>query len=121
MVVLSAQITNGCLLPTFSAFLLSCINDPNYMGDNPQGGLANIFLCISVVGTFFLASFVCITKIFHWLEGSWLVVMIWPPVAGAIGSTGLFMLILFWVVDRKLCRRIISSIGSMCKRPSRFS
>jgi Mn2+/Fe2+ NRAMP family transporter len=35
-VIQVAQTFNGCLLPFFSACLLVCLNDANFMKDNPQ-------------------------------------------------------------------------------------
>lgn len=36
MVIQVAQVFNGCLLPFFSCCLLLCLNDLQFMGNNPQ-------------------------------------------------------------------------------------
>ena len=64
VVILIAQVFNGCLLPFFSICLLLCINDQTFMASDPQKGWANIFLAVSVTITLFLASNVVIQKIF---------------------------------------------------------
>jgi len=64
LVILIAQVFNGCLLPFFSICLLLCLNDPQFMGSSPQKGWANISLIISVTITLFLASNVILGKIF---------------------------------------------------------
>ena len=63
-VVLVAQVFNGCLLPFFSALLLLCLNDPQFMGHSPQPVPANILLILSVIITMFLANNSIIQKIF---------------------------------------------------------
>merc|ERR1719295_2367834 len=64
LVILIAQVFNGCLLPFFSICLLLCLNDPQLMGKSPQKGWANILLVVSVTITLFLASNVILSKIF---------------------------------------------------------
>merc|ERR1719295_1461206 len=69
LVILIAQVFNGCLLPFFSICLLLCLNDPQFMGASPQKGWANIFLVVSVTITLFLASNVILSKIFSLIAG----------------------------------------------------
>ena len=64
LVILVAQVFNGCLLPFLSTLLLLCINDPQFMGARPQPLWANLLLLFSVMITMFLASNVIIQKIF---------------------------------------------------------
>eukprot|EP00092_Neocalanus_flemingeri_P040918 GFUD01044552.1.p1 GENE.GFUD01044552.1~~GFUD01044552.1.p1 ORF type:complete len:508 (+),score=112.68 GFUD01044552.1:183-1706(+) len=64
LVILIAQVFNGCLLPFFSICLLLCLNDLQFMSSSPQPSWANAFLLISVTITLFLASNVIIQKIF---------------------------------------------------------
>ena len=64
MVILVAQVFNGCLLPFLSSLLLICINDPQFMGERPQPVWANVLMVVSVMITMFLASNVIIQKIF---------------------------------------------------------
>ena len=64
LVILIAQVFNGCLLPFLSSLLLICINDPQFMGERPQPVWANVLLVVSVMITMFLASNVIIQKIF---------------------------------------------------------
>ena len=63
LVILVAQVFNGCLLPIFSICLLICINDEQFMGSAPQKGWSNIFLIISVTFTIFLAGNVLVQKV----------------------------------------------------------
>jgi len=63
VVILIAQVFNGCLLPFFSICLLLCINDEQFMGKNPQKGWNNIFLVIGVTITLLLASNVIVQKV----------------------------------------------------------
>merc|ERR1712088_410880 len=70
LVILIAQVFNGCLLPFFSICLLLCLNDPQFMGSSPQKGWANIFLVVSVTITLFLASNVILSKIFSLIAGT---------------------------------------------------
>eukprot|EP00092_Neocalanus_flemingeri_P007784 GFUD01008404.1.p1 GENE.GFUD01008404.1~~GFUD01008404.1.p1 ORF type:complete len:574 (-),score=113.54 GFUD01008404.1:1319-3040(-) len=82
-IILIAQVFNGCLLPFFAICLLTCLNDPQFMASSPQKGWANIFLLISVTITLFLASNVCIQKLFgHLLEGVYTKI----GIAGGISS-----------------------------------
>ena len=64
LVILIAQVFNGCLLPFFSTCLLLCLNDSQFMSSRPQPGWANLTLLISVLITLFLASNVVIQKMF---------------------------------------------------------
>merc|ERR1719167_172300 len=64
LVILIAQVFNGCLLPFFSTCLLLCLNDHQFMSASPQPGWANLFFLVSVTITLFLASNVIIQKIF---------------------------------------------------------
>ena len=64
LVILVAQVFNGCLLPFLSSLLLICINDPQFMGERPQPVWANVLMVVSVMITMFLASNVIIQKIF---------------------------------------------------------
>lgn len=64
LVILIAQVFNGCLLPFFSTCLLLCLNDHQFMSASPQPGWANLFLLVSVTITLFLASNVIIQKVF---------------------------------------------------------
>merc|ERR1712012_605958 len=70
VVILVAQVFNGCLLPFFSICLLLCINDEQFMGRCPQKGWANVFLVVSVTITLFLASNVILSKIFSLIAGT---------------------------------------------------
>ena len=63
MVILVAQVFNGCLLPIFATCLLICINDQQFMGVSPQKGWSNIFLVVSVTITMLLSSNVLIQKV----------------------------------------------------------
>ena len=63
LVILVAQVFNGCLLPIFSVCLLICINDEKFMGSSPQKGWSNILLVISVTFTIFLAGNVLVQKV----------------------------------------------------------
>merc|ERR1711892_649195 len=63
LVILVAQVFNGCLLPIFSVCLLLCINDHQFMGSAPQKEWSNTFLVISVTFTIFLASNVLVQKV----------------------------------------------------------
>ena len=83
VVILVAQVFNGCLLPFFSICLLLCINDEQFMGRwesqtffpknsmssltifprCPQKGWHNIFLVIGVTITLLLASNVIVQKV----------------------------------------------------------
>ena len=81
------------------------------MDSSPQNGVANLALLTSVASTYFLASLVCITKIFHELEWSSLEVM----VVLALLSTSIIMLILVKVVERELWVRIKDSVRNMFK------
>ena len=63
MVILIAQVFNGCLLPIFATCLLICINDEQFMGVRSQKGWSNIFLVISVTITMLLSSNVLIQKV----------------------------------------------------------
>lgn len=63
LVILIAQVFNGCLLPFFSTCLLLCLNDLQFMSSSPQPGWANLFLLASVTITLFLASNVIIQKV----------------------------------------------------------
>jgi len=67
LVILVAQVFNGCLLPIFSVCLLLCINDQQFMGSAPQKGWSNVFLVISVTFTMFLAGNVLVEKTLSWL------------------------------------------------------
>ena len=64
LVILVAQVFNGCLLPFLSSLLLICINDPQFMGSRPQPVWANVLMVVSVMITMFLASNVIIQKMF---------------------------------------------------------
>jgi hypothetical protein len=64
LVILIAQVFNGCLLPFFSTCLLLCLNYLQFMSSSPQPGWANMFLLSSVTITLFLASNVIIQKVF---------------------------------------------------------
>merc|ERR1712200_33346 len=70
LVILIAQVFNGCLLPFFSICLLLCLNDPQFMAASPQKGWANVFLVVSVTITLFLASNVILSKIFSLIAGT---------------------------------------------------
>merc|ERR1711971_1086639 len=73
LVILIAQVFNGCLLPFFAICLLLCLNDPQFMASSPQKGWANIFLVISVSLTLFLTSNVILQKVFgHLLDDPFL-------------------------------------------------
>merc|ERR1719234_385799 len=73
LVILIAQVFNGCLLPFFAICLLLCLNDPQFMSSSPQKGRANIFLVISVSLTLFLTSNVILQKVFgHLLDDPFL-------------------------------------------------
>jgi len=66
MIILVAQVFNGCLLPIFSVCLLLCINDEQFMGPAPQRVWNNVFLVISVTFTIFLAGNVIVQKLLSW-------------------------------------------------------
>lgn len=63
LVILIAQVFNGCLLPLFSSCLLLCLNDKQFMGSSPQSGLANIAMTICVTLTFIFTANVLIQKL----------------------------------------------------------
>ena len=63
VVILVAQVFNGCLLPFFSICLLLCINDDQFMGKAPQKGWNNMFLVLGVTVTLLLASNVIVQKV----------------------------------------------------------
>jgi len=67
LVILVAQVFNGCLLPIFSVCLLLCINDEQFMLSAPQKGWSNVFLVTSVTFTMFLAGNVLVEKTLSWL------------------------------------------------------
>merc|ERR1711872_1179013 len=72
LVILVAQVFNGCLLPIFSVCLLLCVNDEQFMLSAPQKGWSNVFLVTSVTFTMFLAGNVLVEKTLSWLLAAWL-------------------------------------------------
>merc|ERR1712209_123574 len=80
LVILVAQVFNGCLLPFFSICLLLCINDEQFMGRCPQKGWHNIFLVICVTITLLLASNVIVQKVL-----SNVLVVVWHRILLALG------------------------------------
>ena len=63
LVILVAQVFNGCLLPLFSTCLLLCLNDKQFMVSSPQSGLANIAMTICVTLTFIFTANVMLQKL----------------------------------------------------------
>merc|ERR1711892_1176190 len=63
LVILIAQVFNGCLLPLFSTCLLLCLNDKQFMVSSPQSGLANIAMTICVTLTFIFTANVMLQKL----------------------------------------------------------
>jgi len=63
LVILIAQVFNGCLLPLFSSCLLLCLNDKQFMGSSPQSWLANIAMTICVTLTFIFTANVLLQKL----------------------------------------------------------
>merc|ERR1712013_389978 len=61
LVILIAQVFNGCLLPLFSSCLLLCLNDKQFMASSPQSCLANIAMTICV--TFIFTANVLLQKV----------------------------------------------------------
>ena len=101
VVILIAQVFNGCLLPFFSICLLVCINDKNFMASSPQTGWSNVALIISVGITLFLASNVLIQKI----VGTFIsVVYIKLIIAACIAVAILFILFIFTSLGRDILR-----------------
>ena len=101
VVILIAQVFNGCLLPFFSICLLVCINDENFMASSPQTGWSNVALIISVGITLFLASNVLIQKI----VGTFIsVVYIKLIIAACIAVAILFILFIFTSLGRDILR-----------------
>ena len=64
IVIALAQVVNGMLLPLFSFCVLLCINDPMFMGKQPQKWWANVLLVLGVTVTLFLAINTLISNIF---------------------------------------------------------
>eukprot|EP00092_Neocalanus_flemingeri_P003800 GFUD01004093.1.p1 GENE.GFUD01004093.1~~GFUD01004093.1.p1 ORF type:complete len:552 (-),score=122.95 GFUD01004093.1:17-1672(-) len=86
LVILIAQVFNGCLLPLFSTCLLLCLNDKQFMVSSPQSGLANIAMLICVTLTFIFTANVLLQK----LVGSFLTdVYIRLGVAIGLGVAGI--------------------------------
>ena len=86
LVILIAQVFNGCLLPLFSTCLLLCLNDKQFMVSSPQSGLANIAMVICVTLTFIFTANVLLQK----LLGSFLTdVSIRLGVAIGLGVAGM--------------------------------
>jgi len=102
LVILIAQVFNGCLLPLFSTCLLLCLNDKQFMVSSPQSGLANIAMLICVTLTFIFTANVLLQKLF----GSFLTnVWIRLGVAIGLGVTGMGSV----CVATSLGREIVSS------------
>jgi hypothetical protein len=80
VVILVAQVFNGCLLPFFSICLLLCINDEQFMGRCPQKGWHNVFLVIGVTITLLLASNVIVQKVL-----SSVLTVVWHRILLALG------------------------------------
>jgi len=100
VVILVAQVLNGCLLPFFSICLLLCINDQNFMSSSPQKGWSNVFLFVSVLITLFLASNVLIQKVF----GGLIAVYVKFLVAGGLALTVLLSILVFTSLGKDLLR-----------------
>merc|ERR1712203_1021423 len=101
VVILVAQVFNGCLLPFFSICLLLCINDEQFMGRNPQKGWHNIFLVIGVTITLLLASNVIVQKVL-----STVLVVVWHRILLALGMalTGIITLSLSTTLGSSLLK-----------------
>ena len=104
LVILIAQVFNGCLLPFLSNLLLLCINDPQFMGARPQPVWANILLVLSVLITMFLASNVIIQKIFSSLLTCPACVNIRLGAAAAAAVVEMGLVITFTSLRRDLTR-----------------
>ena len=104
MVILIAQVFNGCLLPFFSICLLLCLNDPQFMGASPQKGWANIFLVVSVTITLFLASNVILSKIFSLIAGTTVVLRL--VLALCVGLATMTILFLATSLGRQVLRSV---------------
>ena len=99
MVILIAQIFNGCLLPFLAICLLLCLNDPQFMSSSPQKGWANIFLLIAVTITLFLASNVLVQKIFGTIISQ---VYIKLLISGLVALLGMLLLCITTSLGREL-------------------
>lgn len=69
MVVATAQIMNGLLLPVIATCLLLLLNEPRFMRKRPQSTLDNALLVLTVTVTVFLACFVVIENISKFITG----------------------------------------------------
>jgi len=101
VVILVAQVFNGCLLPFFSICLLLCINDEQFMGRCPQKGWHNVFLVIGVTITLLLASNVIVQKVL-----SSVLVVVWHRILLALGMalTGITTLALTTTLGSNLLK-----------------
>jgi len=104
LVILIAQVFNGCLLPFFSICLLLCLNDPQFMGSSPQKGWANIFLVVSVTITLFLASNVILSKIFSLIAGTTVVLRL--VLALCVGLATMTILFLATSLGRQVLKSV---------------
>ena len=99
MVILIAQIFNGCLLPFLAICLLLCLNDPQFMSSSPQKGWANIFLLIAVTITLLLASNVLVQKIFGTIISQ---VYIKLLISGLVALLGMLLLCITTSLGKEL-------------------
>ena len=105
LVILIAQVFNGCLLPFFSTCLLLCLNDSQFMSSRPQPGWANLTLLISVLITLFLASNVVIQKIFgSLLAGNAAGLRL--GIAGLVAVCAITAIVIFTSLKRDLARSL---------------
>ena len=112
VVILVAQVFNGCLLPFFSTLLLLCLNDEQFMGDRPQPLWPNILLVFSVLITMFLANNAIVQKIFGSLLTCADCVTIRLAVAAGAAVIEMILVILLTSLKRDLSRSFKqSSLG----------
>jgi len=104
LVILIAQVFNGCLLPFFAICLLLCLNDPQFMASSPQKGWANIFLVVSVTITLFLASNVILSKIFSLIAGTTVVLRL--VLALCVGLATMTILFLATSLGRQVLKSV---------------
>ena len=100
LVILTAQVFNGILLPFYCICLLICINDKLLMAKSPQTGWSNVFLSLTVTITLFLAFNVVTQKI----AGSNLEAYVKFSIAGSLALVTMLLLCLVTSLGRDLLR-----------------
>ena len=100
LVILIAQVFNGCLLPFFCICLLLCINDMSLMSQSPQKGWSNVLLAVTVTITLFLTFNVLIQKV----SGSFFVVYIKFLLATGLALVTMALLFIFTTLGKDIVR-----------------